>query len=63
MNISAALDVTLDLSDGERTVALTTGWACLVPRGGWHRITMRQPSDLMFVTTPKGTQLCSVDPR
>jgi hypothetical protein len=63
MSIAAALDVTLDPSDGERTVALMTGCACLVPPGGWHRVTMRQPSDLMFVTTPKGTQLRAVDSR
>ena len=61
--LSGALDVTLDLPDGERTVELTTGRACVVPRSVWHRITMRQPSDLVFVTSPKGTQLRAVDPR
>jgi mannose-6-phosphate isomerase-like protein (cupin superfamily) len=61
--LSGALDVILDLPDGERTVELTTGGACLVPRGVWHRITMRQPSDLVFVTSPQGTLLRPVDTR
>ena len=61
--LSGALDVILDLPDGERTVALTTGGVCLVPRGVWHRMTMRQPSDLVFVTPPTGTRVRPVDPR
>jgi mannose-6-phosphate isomerase-like protein (cupin superfamily) len=61
--LSGALDVTLDLADGERTIALTSGEACLVPRDVWHRITMHQPSDLLFVTTPKGTRLRPVGAR
>jgi mannose-6-phosphate isomerase-like protein (cupin superfamily) len=55
--LSGALDVILDSPDGERTIALTAGGACLVPRGVWHRLTMHQPSDLLFVTPPSGTRL------
>jgi mannose-6-phosphate isomerase-like protein (cupin superfamily) len=55
--LSGALDVILDLPEGERTIPLTTGGACLVPRGVWRRLTMRQPSDLVFVTPPTGTQV------
>jgi mannose-6-phosphate isomerase-like protein (cupin superfamily) len=61
--LSGALDVVVDFPDGERTIALTAGGACLVPRGIWHRITMRQPSDLLFVTPPSGTRLRAVDAR
>ena len=61
--LSGALDVILDLPDGERTIALTAGGACLVPRGIWHRLTARQPSDLLFVTTPNGTRLRPVSAR
>ena len=60
--LSGALDVILDLPDGERTIALTAGGACLVPRGIWHRLTMHQPSDLVFVTPPAGTRLRPLDP-
>src|SRR5262245_33824579 len=53
--LSGALDVILDLPEGERTIPLTAGGACLVPRGVWHRLAMHQPSDLVFVTPPAGT--------
>ncbi len=55
--LSGALDVILDLPEGARTVPLKTGGACLVPRGVWHRLFLRQPSDLVFVTPPDGTQV------
>jgi len=60
--LSGALDVILDLPEGERTIPLTTGGACLVPCGVWHRLTMRQPSDLVFVTPPTGTQVRPLRP-
>ena len=59
--LSGALDVILDLPTGEQTIALTTGAAYVVPRGVWHRMTMREPSDLLFVTPPSGTRLRKVD--
>ena len=61
--LSGALDVILDLPEGERTIPLTAGGACLVPRGVWHRLTMHQPSDLVFVTPPDGTRLRPVPAR
>jgi mannose-6-phosphate isomerase-like protein (cupin superfamily) len=61
--LSGALDVILDLPEGERTVSLRAGGACLVPRGVWHRLTLHQPSDFVFVTPPYGTQLRPVPAR
>ena len=61
--LSGALDVILDLPEGERTIPLTAGGACLVPRGVWHRLSLHQPSDLVFVTPPDGTQIRPVPAR
>jgi mannose-6-phosphate isomerase-like protein (cupin superfamily) len=54
--LAGAIDVVLDEPDGERTVRLGSGRACLVPRGVWHRLILRQPSDLLFVTPTRGTR-------
>ena len=54
--ISGALDIILEEADGERTVALETGQACLVPRGAWHRQVVRLPSLELGLTYGRGTQ-------
>ena len=41
---------------GERTFGLRGRRACLVPRGVWHRLILRQPSDLLFITPARGTR-------
>src|SRR5262245_21520483 len=61
--LSGAVDVNLDLPEGERTIPLTAGGACLVPRGVWHRLAMHEPGDLVFVTPPDGTSLRPVPAR
>ena len=43
--------------DGERMIRLRGGQGCIVPRGVWHRLILRQPGNLLFVTPPRGTQL------
>jgi mannose-6-phosphate isomerase-like protein (cupin superfamily) len=48
--ISGAVTVTLELTDGDRLVDLGPGDAVVVPRGVWHRITMREPGQLIHVT-------------
>jgi mannose-6-phosphate isomerase-like protein (cupin superfamily) len=55
--LTGAIEVVLDEPGGERVVALHAGQTCIVPRGVWHRLMLRQPSDLLFVTPPHGTQL------
>jgi mannose-6-phosphate isomerase-like protein (cupin superfamily) len=59
--LAGAIDVVLDEPDGELTVRLEGGRACLVPRGVWHRLILRQPSDLLFVTPTRGTRHRPVD--
>jgi mannose-6-phosphate isomerase-like protein (cupin superfamily) len=58
--LTGAIDVILDEPGGERTVALRAGQACIVPRGVWHRLILREPGDLLFVTPPHATRLRSV---
>jgi mannose-6-phosphate isomerase-like protein (cupin superfamily) len=41
---------------GERTVELTPGRACLVPRGVWHRALVPVASRLLAITHGRGTQ-------
>jgi mannose-6-phosphate isomerase-like protein (cupin superfamily) len=55
-----ALDVVLDEPAGERAFGLRGGQACLVPRGVWHRLVLREPSDLLFITPAHGTRHCAV---
>ena len=38
-------------------VQLGPGRAVVIPRGRWHRLELREPSDLLVVTLRRGTQL------
>jgi mannose-6-phosphate isomerase-like protein (cupin superfamily) len=55
--LSGAIDAVFDEPGGERVMNLRGGQTCIVPRGVWHRLILREPSDLMFVTPAAGTQL------
>lgn len=48
--VSGAVTVRLELPEGDRTVDLTAGEALVVPRGIWHRITLREPGRLLHIT-------------
>jgi mannose-6-phosphate isomerase-like protein (cupin superfamily) len=53
--ISGAVTVTLELGGGDRVVELGAGEAVVVPKGVWHKITMRDPGQLIHITPgPKG---------
>ncbi len=54
--LRGAVDVILDEPAGERAFRLRGGQACLVPRGIWHRLVLRRPSDLLFITPVRGTR-------
>ncbi len=54
--LRGALDIVVEGPRRERRVALRVGEAFIVPRGLWHRLLMRQPSDLLFCTPPHGTR-------
>jgi mannose-6-phosphate isomerase-like protein (cupin superfamily) len=55
--LSGAVDVVLEEADGDRTVPLRAGEIFVVPRGVWHRLVLRAPGDLLFVTPAKDTRL------
>jgi mannose-6-phosphate isomerase-like protein (cupin superfamily) len=48
--ISGAITITLELTDGDRLVDLGAGDAVVVPKGIWHKITMREPGQLIHIT-------------
>ena len=55
--LSGAIDFILETEAGERTVPLRAGSPCLlVPKGVWHRFTVREPGALLFITPGEGTQ-------
>jgi mannose-6-phosphate isomerase-like protein (cupin superfamily) len=48
--ISGAVTLILELADGDRLVDLGAGDAVVVPKGVWHKITMREPGRLIHIT-------------
>jgi mannose-6-phosphate isomerase-like protein (cupin superfamily) len=54
--VSGAIDVLSEEAGAERTVALESGQAVIVPRGVWHRLVMRRPGRLLFINSRKGMQ-------
>ena len=42
--------------EGGETTALSAGQIAIVPRGKWHRLTVQDPGQTVFVTPGKGTQ-------
>jgi mannose-6-phosphate isomerase-like protein (cupin superfamily) len=57
---SGAIDLVLEEADGERTVALGSDSAYLIPAGVWHRLLLREPGLLMVITRHDGTRLRDV---
>jgi mannose-6-phosphate isomerase-like protein (cupin superfamily) len=52
--ISGHLDVLLEEDGGWRSVELKPGGALVVPRGVWHKVRLREPSQLIHVTPGPG---------
>jgi mannose-6-phosphate isomerase-like protein (cupin superfamily) len=46
----------LDLSDGLKEVALSTGRVLIIPKGVWHTAKVSQPARLLAITAGQGTQ-------
>ncbi len=57
-----ASDLTEDMAhwemhpEGEAAVELGSGQAFVVPRGAWHRLRVREPGRVIFVTWGEGTR-------
>ena len=52
--ISRHLDVLLEEDGGWRSVELVPGGALVVPRGVWHKVRLREPSQLIHITPGPG---------
>jgi len=48
--VSGSVTVRLELAEGDRSVELNAGDALVVPMGVWHRVTLRQPGQLIHIT-------------
>jgi mannose-6-phosphate isomerase-like protein (cupin superfamily) len=54
--LSGALDLVLEEDGRERVVELRDRATYIVPRGVWHRGTVRAPSEALHITRGAGTQ-------
>jgi mannose-6-phosphate isomerase-like protein (cupin superfamily) len=53
--ISGRVDVVLEEDGAETIVAVAPGQAVVVPRGVWHRVLVREPSQILHITPgPRG---------
>ena len=48
--LSGDVDLLLDDGQGERAERLVAGRAGVIPAGSWHRIAIREPATLLFIT-------------
>ena len=55
--LSGAVDVVFEHVDGERVAALRGFRACVIPCGVWHRLRVHAPSEILFITPGKGTDV------
>jgi mannose-6-phosphate isomerase-like protein (cupin superfamily) len=53
--LSGRMACILEELHGEKIVELRAGEACIVPQGVWHRLLVREPGDLLFLTPAEGT--------
>ena len=52
--VSGAVSVRLELPEGNEMIELTGGDALVVPQGTWHKITLREPGQLIHITPGPG---------
>ena len=55
--LSGALDVVLELPDGERTVPLRGLEAILIPKGTWHTVKVKKAGQTLHITYGTGTEM------
>jgi hypothetical protein len=48
--LNGDVDLLLDEGRGERAERLIAGRAGVIPAGSWHRIAIREPATLLFIT-------------
>jgi mannose-6-phosphate isomerase-like protein (cupin superfamily) len=48
--VDGAVSVCLELPEGNKVVELGAGDAIVIPKGTWHKITLREPGRLVHIT-------------
>ncbi len=48
--LNGDVDLLLDAGEGERAVRVAEGHGAIIPAGVWHRVAIREPAVLLFVT-------------
>jgi catechol 2,3-dioxygenase-like lactoylglutathione lyase family enzyme len=59
--VSGGVDVVLEEDGKEERITLEPGQACVVPRGVWHRVALREPSRVLYLTPGPGGQFRPLD--
>lgn len=59
--LSGGVTVVLEQDGDDRAIDLNAGEVCVVPRGCWHRIKVRQAGEMVFMTAGEGTLHKPVD--
>ena len=54
--LSGRVELVLQDGRGERVIELRAGQAFVVPFGVWHRLRVKTPGEILFVTPGKGSQ-------
>ena len=52
--ISGRIDVVLEEDGAENIIEVAPGQALVVPKGVWHRVVLREPSQLLHITPGPG---------
>lgn len=55
--VEGDIDLVVEGESGEILLPLARGQSCVVERGTWHRLLLRAPSRLMFLTPAGGTRM------
>lgn len=53
--LSGRVTVVLEQDGDDREIDLDAGEICVVPRGCWHRVKVRQAGEMMFITAGEDT--------
>lgn len=54
--VAGRVTMVLDEANGERTVELNAGTACVVPRNVWHRALVHEAGHAVHITLGQGTE-------
>lgn len=61
--ISGAMSLELEYPDGDVEIELHAGQAVIVPQGIWHKLTLREPGQLLHITPGPGGDARPLPPR